>query len=313
MKNGVFAIGASVLAIGLGLIAAEIASRRVAAPAVVHEPPAGPAPPPVPKRSKEEIAAACRMHIDAAFAEAQKLTAARAAAFAGFLREKKSGAKPFATAVTSWYGTWRVVKPWLPGADDDGHRHYVEGLFAEHLFTRDELAGRLKSTIEDAVRDLEGVQNRLAVALRQEISGSEVATIDTAGVEAEFRTQLDRIIAGAQWDAQKDVGALLAGEVVANVAAQVFLRLGVNAGILGAGAANSWWSAGVSILVSIIVNVAWEWYDDPTGDIEQEINGAIDRLAGQCETALSEELSHVNRRKQDVWRQATEQMILAAE
>jgi len=263
------------------------------------------------QRSKEEIAAACKGHIDAAFAEAQQVATARATEFSAFVRSKKKGARPFAENVTSLYGKWRVVKPYLPFADGDGHKKYVEELFATHIFTKDELGARLQRTIEDAVLNMEGIQNRLAVKLRQEITGSNSATLDGTAVAAQFRKSIEQIVAASEWDAQKAAGALVVSEVVSAIGTQVLIRLGVSAGILGAGAANSWWSLGGSIVIGVVVDVLWEWIDDPTGDVEREVSAAIDSLAHKCDSALSAELQKVNQQKQDLWLKASDSMIAA--
>ena len=264
------------------------------------------------QRSKEEIAAACKGHIDAAFAEAQQVATTRAAELSAFVRSKKKGARPFAENVTSWYGKWRVVKPYLPFADGDGHKKYVEELFATHIFTKDELGARLNRTIEDAVLDMEGIQNRLAVKLKQEITGSNSATLDGTAVASEFRKSIEQIVAASQWDAQKAAGALVVSEVVSAIGTQVLIRMGVSAGILGTGAANTWWSLGGSVVIGIIVDVLWEWIDDPTGDVEREMGSAIDSLAQRCDSALSQELQKVNQQKQDLWLKASSSMIAAA-
>ena len=263
------------------------------------------------QRSKEEIAAACKGHIDTAFAEAQQVATTRATELSAFIRSKKKGARPFAENVTSWYGKWRVVKPYLPFADGDGHKKYVEELFATHIFTKDELGARLKRTIEDAVRDMEGIQNSLAVKLKQEITGSNSTTLDDTAVAAEFRKSIEQIVAASQWDAQKAAGALVVSEVVSAIGTQVLIRLGVSAGILSAGAANSWWSFGGSVVVGVIVDALWEWIDDPTDDVEREVGKAIDSLAQQCDSALSQELQKVNQQKQGLWLKASDSMIAA--
>lgn len=261
------------------------------------------------QRSKEEVAAACKGHIDAAFAEAQQVATARAAEFSAFVRDKKKGARPFAENLTSWYGKWRVIKPYLPFADGDGHKKYVEELFATHIFTKDELGTRLKRTIEDAVLDMEGIQNRLAVKLKHEITSSTSATFDDTAVASEFRNSIEQVVAASQWDAQKAAAALVVSEVVSTIGTQVLIRMGVSAGILGAGAANSWWSLGGSVVIGLIVDVLWEWIDDPTGDVEREVGQAIDSFAERCDSALSQELQKVNQQKQDLWLKASDAMI----
>ena len=263
------------------------------------------------RRSEEEITIACKGHIDAAFAEAEEVAANRANELFTFIMSKKKGARPFAENVTSWYGKWRVVKPYIPGTDADGHKTYVEELFANHVFTKQELGQRLKRTIEDAVLDMEAIQNRLAVKLKQEVTGGTSTTIDGTVVADEFRHSIEQIVATSQWDAQKTAGALVVSEVVSAIGMQVLIRLGVSAGILGTGAANSWWSLGGSVVIGVIVDLLWEWVDDPTGDVEREVGKAVESLARRCDSALCEELQKVNQQKQELWLKASDSMITA--
>lgn len=263
------------------------------------------------QRSKEEIAEACRGHIEAAFAEAQLAAAMRATEFSEFVRRKTKGSRPFAENVTSWYGKWRVVKPYLPFADGDGHKKYVEQLFATYIFTKEELGVRLQRSIEDAVLDMEGIQNQLAVKLRHEITDSNSVTMDGTAVASEFSKSIEQIVAASQWDAQKAAGAVVVSEIVSTIGTQVLVRMGVSAGILGAGATNSWWSFGSSVVIGIIVDAVWEWIDDPTGDVEREVGKAIDNLAQLCDSALSQELQKVSQQKHDLWLKASDSMITA--
>jgi len=261
------------------------------------------------QRSKEEITAACNGHIDSAFAEAQQVATMRAAEFSAFLQSKKKGARPFAADLTSWYGKWRVLKIFLPFADGDGHKKYVEELFATHIFTKDELGARLQRTIEDAVLDIEAIQNLLAVKLMQEVSDTRSVTLDGTAVASEFRKSIEQIVSASQWDAQKAAGALVVSEVVSAIGTQVLIRMGVSAGILGAGAANSWWSFGSSVVIGVIVNALWELVDDPTGNIEREVSKAIDNLAQESNSVLSQELQMVNQQKQELWLKVSTVMI----
>jgi hypothetical protein len=263
----------------------------------------------VQRRSRDEIAAACRKHIDEATERAEQVAAQRGEEFAAFIRERKSGARPFADAITSWYGKWRAVKPYLPLADDDGHRKYVAELFARHLFSDEELGRNLKRTIESAVRDIETIQNELAVKLREEITAGETPTLDAAPVADEFRRSIEQIVAASQWDAQKGAGSLVVSEVVSTIGTQVLIRLGVSAGVLGAGAANSWWSFGGSLVIGLAVDVIWEWIDDPAGDVEREVAAAVGTLAKKSQSVLTEEIERNARHKRALWRKAATKLL----
>ena len=71
----------------------------------------------------------------------------------------------------SWHGKWRAVAPYLPFTAKDGHKKFVENKFEKHIFTQDELLSAMKLSIENGAKDIEGIENNLAVSLRTEIQG----------------------------------------------------------------------------------------------------------------------------------------------
>jgi hypothetical protein len=72
------------------------------------------------------------------------------------------------------------------------------------------------------------------------------------------------------------VVSLITGEVLTQVAT----RLGVSAGILGTGAASSWATFGIGLVVGIIVDQivawVWDWYADPTGTLAGQLGTRLD-------------------------------------
>lgn len=119
-------------------------------------------------RSKAEIKAACLQHLAEADRKGSAAIDKRAADFAWFFKSCKPGAKPFSEAVVSLYGKWRAVSPYLPFADTEGHKEYVADMFARHIFTTGELASAVRLAVEGSVKDLESIENELAVTLRNE-------------------------------------------------------------------------------------------------------------------------------------------------
>jgi hypothetical protein len=66
------------------------------------------------------------------------------------------------------------------------------------------------------------------------------------------------------------------------VLTQVAVRLGVSAGILGAGASTSWATFGAGLVVGLIVDQLvswiWDWWADPRGSLATELNAKLDSL-----------------------------------
>lgn len=259
-----------------------------------------------------ETRAACAQHIENANTLAAQTIERHAEEFRQFLLSRKAGSRAFAEELTSLRGKWRTVKPYLPGTDSDGHKKYVQEAFAKHLFSERDLGSAVKRAIEGSVKDIEGIQNDLAVKLRQEILGVHLGQKDIPIAQEQFRSTIHQMVAAAQWDATKTVGNLAVSELVSFVAIQVFVRLGVSAGILTTAAANSWWSFGAAIVIGVAVDALWTWIDDPVGDIDREVRAAIDNTANKGKRALSDELAKVLTEKTTLWKGATEEMLKEA-
>ncbi len=228
--------------------------------------------------------------------------------FRTFVQERKAGAKPFSEEVVSIYGKWRVLKSKLPLTDSEGHKKYIVDQFDKHIFTPQQLSDRVKTIIEDSIRDLDQEQNNLAVAIRKELLGRPLMPGEIPVAREELTNAIDRAVFTAQVDAAKGATGLVVAEVTASVASQVLTRLGVSAGILSAGAATSWWTLGAGLAIGFAVNELWDWIDDPAGDIKREIEGSLDNLAMKGSDAIREEMIKVVTSRRMLWQGAAEGM-----
>jgi hypothetical protein len=260
-------------------------------------------------RSRAEIEAACREHVREADTKAAAAIKQHVARFSAFIQFRKPGAKPFSKDIVSFYGKWRVVKPYLPFTKSDGHKEHVIQKFNEHIFTKEQLAAAVKRIVEGSVKDLESIENELAVAVRQEILGQSLAPDEVPIAAEEFEKAIARLISASQWDAAKSAGSLVVSEVAAQVAAQVLVRLGVSAGILGTSAAASWWTFGSALVIGLVADVIWEWIDDPAGDIERELVKALDKLSKDASNAIEEEMNKVISRRSELWDMTVTEML----
>ena len=93
------------------------------------------------------------------------------------------------------------------------------------------------------------------------------------------------------------------------VTAAVVTDLGVSAGILVAGGATSWWTLGIGLAVGIVVDFAWEWFDDPAGKIEKEMVHALDELGSRGRSAIERDLNKVLIDREQLWLGAVQKML----
>ena len=201
------------------------------------------------------------------------------------------------------------MSPYLPFTDSEGHKKYVSDKFGEHIFNSHDLASAVKRSIERSILDIDGIENELAVALREEILGRSLAPDEIPIAENDFKSAVNQLVAASQWDVAKSTGKLVVSEVVSCVATRVLIELGVSAGILGAGAANSWWSLGVSLVIGFIVDFIWEWVDDPAGDVEKKVVEALNDLSRNGRLAIQNELVQVLNTRRALWAKTVKEVL----
>ncbi len=174
------------------------------------------------------------------------------------------------------------------------------------------MASAIKRSVEGCIKDTEGIENELAVALREEVLGRSLAPNEMPIANAEFQKAIERIVSASQWDAAKTAGNLAVSEVAASialqVARQVFIRLGVSTGIFAAGATKRW-TLGASVVIGIIVDAIWNWIDDPAGDIEQEVINSLDKLSENGSHEIKIALSEIVEQRSNLWTKTVKEMV----
>lgn len=230
-------------------------------------------------RSQAQIEAALLKHVQGANAKSAKAIAQRAGEFSDFINSRKTGSKQFAQDIVSLHGKWRALKPYLPFTSKDGHKEFVAEKFDKHIFSTKELGDAAKGSIERSVKDLESIENELAISLSKEILGRSLVPEEIPAAKTSFQEAIEKVVNASKQDAAKAAGSLVVSEVSSQVGTQVLMRIGISAGILATGAANSWWSLGAGIVIGLAVDLIWDWIDNPAGDIERETLAALDNVS----------------------------------
>ena len=261
------------------------------------------------KPNRAETLAACQQHVEEAKRRAAGAISRRAAQLSSFFQSRKAGAKPFSEDVVSFYGKWRAVAPYLPFTEKDGHRKFVAEKFNQHLFSNADLASAVSQSMVDSVKDIEEIENALAIALHQEVMGRTLAPGEITMVGDDFRRGVSRIVDTSRRDTAKFAGNIVTAEVAAQMASRVMVRVGISRGILAAGAANSWWTVGSGLAVGLVVDLAWEWLDDPQSDIEGEALAILDLLSSQTSAAIHGEMIKVVGERAQFWIKTAEGIV----
>jgi hypothetical protein len=213
-----------------------------------------------------------------------------------FFSERRAGVKLFAGKVLSLSGKWNYAKSKLPIAADDAHLRYVAEQFASAVFSDDDLRKAIQAAVDGYLGRVAAIEGRLLVDVRADLSEQALkmpAAPRLPVSEAELRRQFETSLADVTRLAARDVGratslttaSLVGGEIATviavRVAAAVAVRLGVSAGIVGAGAASSWATFGVGIVVGFAVDAALNKAAkaagyDPAAAVEQRVNAVLD-------------------------------------
>ncbi|MFM8470794.1 MAG: hypothetical protein ACKODH_12670, partial [Limisphaerales bacterium] len=155
--------------------------------------------------------------------------------------------------------------------------------------------------IDGAVKDIEGIENELAVKLKQEIVGQTLKPAEITSVHEEFRRLLNDQINASGNDAAQAAIQMVGSELAANIGAQVVVRLATSAGFIAAGAGTGWWTLGAGLAIGLAVDAIWTAVTDPAGKIEADVLKALDQLAVGGKQSLESELVKVLEAKKTQW------------
>jgi hypothetical protein len=247
--------------------------------------------------------------VDGARNDVQAVVIARAEVLAEFVLRGKKGTRKFSEEVTGYYGKWRAAKPFLPFVRENDHGDFIEEQFGKHVISKESLGRAIESAVRDCIRSIEEVENTLAVNMRQVVGGDPEKSQVPVEVTERFRMVLEEMRIAVQEDAGKGVGRIVAAETVAYIGTEIFIRLGVTVGVFAAGAANTWWSLGASLVISLIVDALWDWFDDPLGDVQRAADDALDRLSKDLVQAFVDQMRGIANQRAARWEQIADTTI----
>jgi hypothetical protein len=216
-----------------------------------------------------------------------------------FFDERRGGAREFAAAVLGLRGKWKYVKSRrLLGGDAEDHLAFLDEKFRQHVFEPKALENVIRTAIADYLRTVHGIENRLLVAVRADlndldplveshIQGLESTDAFTASYERTVNKLAADVAQGTRAEIGQFVGSLVAAEVteqlVARLGRAIATRLGLSAGVLGAGASGGAASAGVTIGLAIVIDMGIEWAmrltgADATTKVTARVEQSLDEL-----------------------------------
>ena len=159
------------------------------------------------------------------------------------------------------------------------------------------------------MKDVESIEDELAVILEREIFGQALSPDGAPIAAKEFKELVERMVAASQRDVAKYPAELVITEVAERVVKKVLVRLGVSGAILTAGTVNSWWSLGATVLIGIVVDQVWEWIDAPVEGMEREVSAALDSLSQDASMIIEEEMHKTLSQRREFWDRAAAKLL----
>lgn len=260
---------------------------------------------------KNRFEAEGKVLIQGARAKSNAAIEKRALDFKEFIESKKTGVEPFSQDVIGLVGALNFAKCIrLDKAKfKECYEPYINDKFSQHVFTPDDFRDATKRAIEGGVQDIQGIENELAVALRQVIIGRSLIPAEMPVVEAEFKNAIEAVRRASGDDAAKEAGGLVMTEVVMQIVPHVLTRLGVTGGILTFAGANSWWTFGGSLLIGVTANAIWNFFTHPAEKIEKEMLLQLDKMALTGSTVIRDELTKILEVRSQFWQTTVKESL----
>ncbi len=183
-----------------------------------------------------------------------------------FLDEHKAGSKDFAEQLMSLRGKWELVRSGIGNASD--YAVFLQEVFAEHLFPMEELEKVVEAAIRSYLAELESIDDELLVRLRADLADDELprTVIPALGSDEAFRSHYRELSRRVAQDLRTDLAFVAVRELflwqAGNVAAELTMqagaaiaaRMGISSTILAGGAASTWETLGVGLVVGFVLD-----------------------------------------------------------
>jgi len=236
---------------------------------------------------------ALRLHVQSAKQKFEESIQKRAVSISKFVNSRMPGIKPFAEECTGWEATYEVIR-------GRGEK-YVKRVFEEKVFKDADLAQVVQQALEDCVKDLEQIENELAVALEQELIGETIAEDKKSIAILSFRDAMKNLNGLVAAETGQAVTSSVSSEILSLLTGQILASLAVSTGTIGTSTFFSWGTLGVSIIVGIAVEYVWKWYDDPAGDIRRETSNQLSKMSQRLTSTVQTECYKFLEQRAGLW------------
>ncbi len=202
------------------------------------------------------------------------------------LNRGRSNTDKFAKLALGWSSKWRIATDAIPFTKGGSNEKYLKEQFELHVLNGAELQRAIEQCVNEFIAEVHSIESKMLVDLQADVQGfsreHQLAKLDRQEIQSMFDQAISNAMQVASSDLQSNISSQLVSIVVGEVLTQVAIRLGVSAGILGTGAASSWATLGIGLVVGIVIDqivmTIWNSWSDPEGKLVESLNQQLDLM-----------------------------------
>lgn len=239
-----------------------------------------------PAEPRPDPAQLARPHLDWAAAESERAIEEALRPIRTFFRDSKKQTADYAADLLGFRSKMKLVWDTLP-LTEKVHPTFVRTRFEEKIFKPADLEKIVEQTVFGYLQQVAGIEGEMLVRLRTDMAdfpdSYPIVGLDRSVLKKSYEDALAVALEASGDDLTHTGSELLVSTVAGEVLTIVALRIGVSAGILGAGGATGTVTLGVGVVVGLIVDqvvsFVWDWYADPQGNLAATLNSKLDDMS----------------------------------
>ena len=202
------------------------------------------------------------------------------------LNRARNRVPAFSKSALSFGSKWRLALDYVPFTDGQKSPSFLKEAFQKEVLSSDDLENAISEVVQNYLKEVGAAESEMLVNIRADLDDFPSVTFTKWKNDTALKEKFEQAIAFAVEtngnDLQASVGSQLVSLIAGEVLAQVAVRMGVSAGIIGAGAASGWATFGVGVVAGVvidqIVSHVWAFVNDPEKELTYQVQRQIDSL-----------------------------------
>ncbi|MCU0721633.1 MAG: hypothetical protein MUC83_18125 [Pirellula sp.] len=225
-------------------------------------------------------------HLDECTERIEKSIPAHFEPLIDLLNRARNRVPEFSISALSFGSKWRLALDYVPFTDGQKSPTFLKESFQKEVLSSDDLENAIFEVVQNYLEEVGAAESEMLVNIRADLDDFPSVTFTEWKNDTALKEKFEQAIAFALEtngnDLQASVGSQLVSLIAGEVLTQVAVRMGVSAGIIGAGAASGWATFGVGVVAGVvidqIVSHVWAFVNDPEKELTHQIQEQIDSL-----------------------------------